>query len=156
MLMAQRETILQNHIRLAISNEFGRSVVLFRNHSGSLPDPHRPRVWITYGLGTGSPDLVGWRTTPTGVAQFVGIEIKTGTGRVDPEQINWLAQLAAAGGLAGVVRSVEEALALLRSPYPQQTNDCHPASCPQPSPAEGPQSPVDAGGHDTRPRPATN
>jgi dihydroxyacid dehydratase/phosphogluconate dehydratase len=49
----------------------------------------------------------------TQVAVFTSIEVKTPTGRVKPEQQQWLEVVQAAGGIAGVARSVEEANALL-------------------------------------------
>lgn len=76
---------------------------------------------VTYGLTPGSSDLIGWRTvvvTPemvgTRVAVFAGLEIKTGTGRAGPEQRRWRDAVLASGGVAGVVRSVEDAEALIR------------------------------------------
>ena len=113
--MAQKETRLQNRIRLAVSYNLAPHVVLFRNHSGSLPDP-RTGGWITFGLGEGSPDLVGWRTLPSGIAQFVGLEVKNPGERPRAAQRAWIERLQAAGGLAGVVDSPEAALSLLSSP----------------------------------------
>jgi hypothetical protein len=72
---------------------------------------------VRYGLQPGSSDLIGWRTvtiTPDMVGQriavFTSIEVKTPTGRVKPEQQQWLDAVQAAGGIAGVARSVEDAL----------------------------------------------
>ena len=72
---------------------------------------------MSFGLARGSADLIGWtiRTvTPemvgTQVAVFTSIEVKTPTGRVKPEQQQWLDAVQAAGGIAGVARSVEDAL----------------------------------------------
>jgi hypothetical protein len=47
------------------------------------------------------------------VAVFTSIEVKTPTGRVSPEQRQWLETVQAAGGIAGVARSVNDASALL-------------------------------------------
>lgn len=114
----QPETVLQNQIRLAISSEC-RDTVIFRNHSGALKDSRTGRL-VTFGLSPGSPDLVGWRTiriTPemvgTDVAIFCGIEIKTPTGAVREDQRAWLQRLGAAGGLAGIARSIADALDIL-------------------------------------------
>jgi hypothetical protein len=46
----------------------------------------------------------------TQVAVFTSIEVKTPTGRVKPEQQQWLDAVQSAGGIAGVARSVEDAL----------------------------------------------
>ena len=76
---------------------------------------------MRYGLQPGSSDLIGWRTitiTPQMVGQrvavFASIEVKSTTGRVRQEQQQWLDAVQAAGGIAGVARSVEDAEALLQ------------------------------------------
>jgi hypothetical protein len=83
----------------------------------------RRGVPVRYGLQPGSSDLIGWRTvtiTPEMVGQqvavFTSIEVKTPTGRVKPEQQQWLDAVQAAGGIAGVARSVEDAQALTAEP----------------------------------------
>jgi hypothetical protein len=109
--MASEQSI-QQHIRLTCSTGSTR---LFRNNTGTLRDQHgRP---VSFGLAKGSADLIGWRTvtiTPemvgAQVAVFTSIEVKTPTGRVKPEQQQWLDAVQAAGGIAGVARSVEDAL----------------------------------------------
>jgi hypothetical protein len=106
------EQSIQQHIRLTCSTGSTR---LFRNNTGTLRDQHgRP---VSFGLAKGSADLIGWRTvtiTPEMVGQqvavFTSIEVKTPTGRVKPEQQQWLDAVQAAGGIAGVARSVEDAL----------------------------------------------
>lgn len=69
----------------------------------------------------GGGDLLGWRTvevTPEMVGQrvavFTSIEVKTRTGKLRPEQEQWMKVVRAAGGIAGVARSVEDAEALVR------------------------------------------
>jgi len=73
------------------------------------------------GLCLGSSDLIGWRSrtiTPEmigqTIAQFVAIEVKSETGRTTAQQDQWLSCVVAAGGSAGVARSVGAATALLR------------------------------------------
>ena len=68
---------------------------------------------IRYGLSVGSPDLVGiaW-------GRFVGLEVKTPTGRVSKEQTMWLDMVRRFGGVAGVARSVEDALAIVEEARP--------------------------------------
>ena len=90
---------------------------LHRNNTGTLRDANgRP---VQFGLAKGSSDLIGWTTrtiTPDMVGQriavFTSIEVKTATGRLRPEQRQWLDAVAAAGGIAGVARSVEDAMGL--------------------------------------------
>jgi len=109
------EQRIQQEIRLTCSTGSTR---LFRNNTGTLRDQHgRP---VQFGLCKGSADLIGWTTrtvTPEMVGQrvavFTSIEVKTPTGRVQPEQQQWLEAVQAAGGIAGVARSVEDAKALL-------------------------------------------
>lgn len=67
---------------------------------------------ITYGLGPGSPDVVGVLTVG-GVGVMVGIEVKSATGRVRPEQAAWLAAGAARGMVTGVARSADDARAIV-------------------------------------------
>lgn len=113
----QSEQSIQQHIRLACSHG---PVRLWRNNTGTLKDQHgRP---VQFGLCKGSADLIGWRTitiTPEMVGQqvavFASIEVKTPTGRLRLEQQQWLDAVQAAGGIAGVARSVEDAEALLTS-----------------------------------------
>jgi hypothetical protein len=109
------EQQIQQQIRLALSRG---PVRLHRNNTGTLRDQHgRP---VTFGLAKGSADLIGWTTrtiTPDMVGQrvavFTSIEVKTPTGRVSPEQRQWMEAVQAAGGIAGVARSVEDALRIV-------------------------------------------
>ena len=91
---------------------------LYRNNCGVLRDQRG--VPVRYGLQPGSADLIGWRTitiTPEMVGQqvavFTSIEVKSATGRLRPEQRQWMEAVQDAGGIAGVARSVEDAQALL-------------------------------------------
>jgi hypothetical protein len=110
------EQQIQQEIRIACSNGDTR---LFRNNTGTLRDQHgRP---VQFGLCKGSADLIGWKrvtVTPDMVGQqvavFTSIEVKTATGRLRPEQQQWLDAVQAAGGIAGVARSVSDAETLLR------------------------------------------
>jgi hypothetical protein len=119
--MANAETTLQQQIRLALGTR--PEARIFRNQVGSLPDPRTGRL-VTFGLAKGSADLIGWRSitvTPdmvgTRLAIFTSIEVKTPTGRVRPEQQAWLETVQQAGGVAGVARSVSDALRIV-------TTDC--------------------------------
>ena len=74
---------------------------------------------IKYGLCVGSSDRIGITTvviTPEMVGKEVGIftawEIKTTTGTISTEQTNFINAVRKAGGMAGVVRSVDEALGM--------------------------------------------
>ena len=70
---------------------------------------------MQFGLCKGSADLIGWTSRTITkemvgqqVAIFTSIEVKTPTGRVRPEQQQWLAAVQAAGGIAAVARSVAD------------------------------------------------
>lgn len=78
-----------------------------------LLDNARP---LRAGLVKGSGDLIGWverEITPDMVGQrvavFASIEAKEGTGRPDKDQRTWLQNVKDAGGIAGIVRSVDDA-----------------------------------------------
>lgn len=62
---------------------------------------------------TGLADLTGWVTRDS-VAVFAALECKAGRREATEEQERFLDAVRAAGGIAGVARSVEDAVALLR------------------------------------------
>ena len=105
------EQQIQQQIRIACGTGDTR---LFRNNTGTLKDANgRP---VQFGLCKGSADLIGWTTRTVTqemvgqrIAVFTSIEVKTPTGRLRPEQQQWLDAVQAAGGIAGVARSVEDA-----------------------------------------------
>lgn len=78
--------------------------------------PFRTGVPPGYSDATGwhsveiTPDMVGRR-----VAVFVALECKSDTGRPTREQLAFIAAVRAAGGIAGICRSSEEAEALLQA-----------------------------------------
>lgn len=84
-----------------------------------LRNPRR----INFGLCEGSSDLIGLSSfviTPEMVGQhlavFTSLEVKSKTGRPTKEQKNYLALVQKMGGVAALVRSVEEAERALRGP----------------------------------------
>ena len=82
-------------------------VLLWRQNAGKLCDVHGRMV--TYGIGVGSPDLVGI-LRPSG--RFLAIEVKDPNGDPPtPEQLAWHRAATAAGARVYVARSVAEALA---------------------------------------------
>jgi hypothetical protein len=122
MIVANAETDLQQRIRLAVGTH--PDARLFRNQVGQLPDPRTGRP-VQFGLARGSADLIGWRTitvTPEMVgrriAVFTSIEVKTTTGRLTPAQHAWLGVVRGAGGIAGVARSVADALRIVTPDCP--------------------------------------
>ena len=110
------------------------SVRLFRNnvgvgYRGTVVKENPPVItlrnyyMIRFGLAVGSSDLIGWKSvviTPEimvkKVAVFCSPEVKTNEMEVlDDEQKNWIDQVRKAGGIAGVVRSVDDAVRLLET-----------------------------------------
>lgn len=74
------------------------------------------------GLIAGSGDNIGWvskEIRPEHVGQtwavFFSAEAKDGAGRLEPEQRKWMQNVLAAGGIAGVVRTEEDMVALVHS-----------------------------------------
>ena len=105
------EADIQTAIRIRASQ---LNITLFRNNVGESIDAKSGRR-IRYGLCRGSSDLIGW--TPVTItadhvgsviAQFTAIEVKTPTGRVRPEQQQFIAVVSAAGGRALIARSPED------------------------------------------------
>lgn len=86
---------------------------LWRNQVGTyrLADGR----WITSGLSVGSSDLIGYRRVTIRsedvgkvVAVFTAIEAKSATGRATPQQQAFIARVQQDGGIAQIVRSVQE------------------------------------------------
>lgn len=61
-------------------------------------------------MAVGSPDLVGIQHNS---GRFVAIEAKTQTGKIRPEQQNFIDFINKSGGIAGICRSVEDFKKLL-------------------------------------------
>ena len=116
------ETNLQQLIRLATSKAGAK---LFRNNCGGFKD-HTGR-WISFGVANpGGSDLIGWTPvtiTPDMVgkkiAVFTAIEVKTPTGKIRPEQTNFIDRVRLDGGIAGIARSTTDAIQLTNQ-YAQQ------------------------------------
>jgi hypothetical protein len=124
-------------IKAEIRKELGRdsNVKLFNNPGGvafqgePLPSINRSRDNVIslknprrmeFGLTKGACDLIGWKTvTITSdmvgkqIAQFIGIEVKTPVGRLQPGQGIFIGNVNEAGGIAGIARSPEEARRLI-------------------------------------------
>lgn len=123
---------IQNQIRAAISQT--KAGVCFRTNVGeawtgtscklnfdgtrTLTDPRRFQSGLPNGFSdllcivpvTITPDMVGQT-----IAQAGFVEVKTATGKIRPEQNNFLSQMRKLGARAGVARSPEEAIQILRS-----------------------------------------
>lgn len=92
---------------------------LFRNNVGQLQDK-QGRI-VRYGVcNPGGSDLIGWTRhtiTPADVGRtvaiFTAVEVKYGKTSTKPHQKRFLAAVQHAGGIAGIVRSAEEAAELI-------------------------------------------
>lgn len=100
------EADLMRQIMLALSEDghmvFRGNVGLFYTRDG------RP---VKSGLPVGFSDLFGY----TRQAQPFFLEIKTDTGRVSKEQEAFLSAMRQRGAIAGVARSVEQAVSMLKN-----------------------------------------
>lgn len=104
--MANAETNLQAIIMMALS-EAGHTPL--RNNTGAYLD--KTGRMVRYGVGgKGGPDL--WVVCRDGIA--CGIEVKTKTGKVRPEQAAFIKWLRSRGGRAGIARSAEDAIKIAR------------------------------------------
>jgi hypothetical protein len=79
---------------------------------------------VTFGLPEGSGDYIGLRTVliepemvGCRIAQFASAEIKTITGAVRPDQVNWDRFMRQAGAHSGILRSVEQAREWSLTPF---------------------------------------
>ncbi len=105
------EAGVQSRILLALGSR--PDIRVFRNqvglgYVGEYPNQRR----VSFGLTPGSGDLIGWRAriiTPDDVgrriAQFLSVEVKTDSGRLRPNQVDWLNAVRSFGGLAVVARN---------------------------------------------------
>ncbi len=116
------ETGIMRDIMIALSQAGAR---VFRNNVGVArfrDDKTGEPRFVRYGLCEGSSDIIGLvpvTITPEmvgrKVAVFAAIEVKDGRGRASTDQLSFVEMVGARGGIAGVARSVEDAMALIRN-----------------------------------------
>lgn len=104
-LFMTEEHKIQNDIR-AVLSQYG--CITFRMNVGRVKTPDG-RFFNT-GVPVGFSDIFGFRKSD-GRAFF--IEVKTKTGKLSPEQKEFLSAMQKAGAIAGVCRSPEEAINLI-------------------------------------------
>lgn len=102
------ETDIQRDILAALARVPG--LVCWRSSTGVSRSGGR---FLRYGV-KGQGDITG--LLPGG--RMFALEVKTPTGRVSPEQVEFGARVNGAGGLWAVVRSVDEALAVIEAALP--------------------------------------
>ena len=98
------ESLIQNQIRVGLSKA-GHTV--FRANVGKVR--MADGRYFDTGLPKGFPDLFGFR--PDGRIFF--IEVKNKTGKLRPEQEKFIEQMQKRGALAGVARSVADAMEIV-------------------------------------------
>lgn len=99
------EHIIQNNIRIALSND----CVIFRGNVGK--GFTKDGRYFDTGLPKGFPDLFGFRKSD---GRAVFIEVKTYKGKPSKEQKNFINKILSYGAIAGVCRSTEDALNLIK------------------------------------------
>lgn len=115
------ETKLQNQILIKLSEagctvwrvETAGAWVGRRIHQDGQTVTLANARMFTTGLCVGGSDIIGIQHA---TGRFIAIEVKTPKGRVSAEQERFLAAVRRAGGIAGVARSVQDALSLLSEP----------------------------------------
>lgn len=100
------EIDIQNEIRMGVND----IAVTFRANVGKVRTEDG-RIFST-GLPVGFPDLFGYRKSD---GKIVFLEVKTEKGKLRPEQKRFIERLVQDGCIAGVVRSVDDARALILS-----------------------------------------
>jgi hypothetical protein len=87
-----------------------KGMLAWRQNTGAVQlDKEGPSRYVRFGV-KGCCDILG--VLPGG--KFLGIEVKRGTGRVSPDQQQFIAMVLAAGGMAFVARSVEDVIEALK------------------------------------------
>jgi len=112
-----KESNIQNQIRLALS---GAGAIVFRNNVGQTTTEDG-RV-IRYGVcNPGGSDLIGWKPVVvtesmvgSTLAVFCAVEVKRPGGKVSEAQQRFLDAVKRSGGIAGVARSADEALKIIK------------------------------------------
>ncbi len=103
-------------IELGLGAEPG--LIILRNSVGkaTYTGADASEYHVPFGLGVGSPDLVGLLRAPSGqFAAWFCLEVKADEGDLDPEQVKCHAIWRRFGALIFVVRSVAEARVALDS-----------------------------------------
>lgn len=98
------EHAIQNAIRLELAD----SCVIFRTNVGS--GWTKNGSYLSTGVPKGYSDLNGHRKSD---GRAVYIEVKTKSGKVTNEQKTFIKQMKETGAIAGICRSVEDAIKLV-------------------------------------------
>ncbi|MTB64099.1 VRR-NUC domain-containing protein [Streptococcus sp. zg-86] len=102
--MSLSEHDVQNAIRMELAR---RHIVCFRANVGKVR--MADGRYFDTGLPKGFSDLFGFKSD----GKIFFIEVKNKSGRIRPEQEKFIERMRLFGALAGVARSVEEALDII-------------------------------------------
>ena len=96
---------------MALLKRHPRVAQVWRQNSGTFAERNRDGSmrYVRANTARGMSDIMGVLRD----GRTLAIEVKSRTGRMRPGQEEFLASIRAAGGVAGVCRSVEDAVALL-------------------------------------------
>lgn len=115
----------ESHVQAAIWSTIGHlpGVRVFRNNVGTATTADGR--FIRFGLCPGSSDLIGWTQYVIGpedvgrtVAVFTALEVKTASGRPTCQQRQFIDVVNNSGGIAGIVRSPQQAIQLISEYQP--------------------------------------
>lgn len=95
---------IQNNIRMALAE---RGYMCFRINVGKVRT--KDGRWFSTGAPKGFSDLFGFRND----GQIFFIEVKNATGKAREEQIRFMELMKSKGAIAGIARSVDEAIAIV-------------------------------------------
>lgn len=112
-----KESNIQKLIQLACSDH---GIITFRNNIGAYKTPEG--YMVRYGVGgNGGSDLIGIspvKITESHIGMTLGVftafEIKTQKGKPTNEQINFINVINNNGGIAGICRSTDDLLKLIK------------------------------------------
>ena len=90
----------------------GRTVRQFTEKGKRYIVLENPRP-VKYGLAPGSCDTIGFKTV-AGTPCFMALEVKAGSDSLKPKQKNYIDMVKKFGGIAGVVRKIEDFFGLIR------------------------------------------
>lgn len=81
-----------------------KGYVVWRQNNGGIFDPTK-KVFRRNSSTPGISDIIGYHKA---TAQFLAVEIKVGRDKLSEEQTRFLASVKASGGLALVIRSIDD------------------------------------------------
>lgn len=100
----------EHKIMLEIMAAISQDCVIFRHNVGKVRTPDGR--YFSTGVPAGYSDLQGHRKSD---GRAVYIEVKTKSGRISPQQQHFIDHMRETGAIAGVCRSVNDAINLIHN-----------------------------------------